>query len=133
MEDDKFKAAKLPDELEEIDNLLSFLEISIEKELQDLDNGMHQGKASRFYLKVNFQMSLWHLGEDFFLDFLEMEPKRKPKPMVPSQSVKKLRSRPKVPPKPKIPPKATTTDEFEELDNFLNIIDGCMFFLKNMP
>ena len=50
--------------------------------------------------------------------------------MVPSQSVKKLRSRPKVPPKPKIPPKATTTDEFEELDNFLTIIDGCMFFLK---
>ena len=75
-------------------------------------------------------MSLWHHGEDFFLDFLEMEPKRKPKPMVPSQSVKKLRSRPKVPPKPKIPPKATTTDEFEELDNFLTIIDGCMFFLK---
>ena len=75
-------------------------------------------------------MSLWHLGEDFFLDFLEMETKRKPKPMVPSQSVKKLRSRPKVPPKPKIPPKATTTDEFEELDNFLKIIDGCMFFLK---
>ena len=51
--------------------------------------------------------------------------------MVPSQSVKKLRSRPKVPPKPKLPPKApTTTDEFEELDNFLKIIDGCMFFLK---
>ena len=66
MEDDRFKAAKLPEELEEIDNLLSFLEISIEKELQDLDNGMHQGKASKFYLKVNFQMSLLHHGEEIF-------------------------------------------------------------------
>ena len=57
-----------------------------------------------------------------------METKKKPKPVVPSQSVKKLRSRPKVPPKPKIPSKSTTTDEFEELDCFLKLLEGGMFF-----
>ena len=73
-----------------------------------------------------------------------METKKKPKPVVPSQSVKKLRSRPKVPPKPKIPSKSTKidefeelpkipskstkTDEFEELDSFLKLLEGGLFF-----
>merc|ERR1712029_687383 len=94
---------------------LKVLEISIEKDLQDLENGLHQGKES------------------------SMESKKKSKPLVPCKSLK-IRSKPKVPlnkpktrsktidlelsSKPQIPPQLSSPRlGLKELERFMKLVE----------